>query len=46
MQVKDNFKLGSFLAKGHESFGVRVYPGVDYAFIVSLLVILNENDIF
>nr|GMC63806.1 protein LURP-one-related 14-like [Ipomoea batatas] len=45
-QVKDNFKLGSFLAKGHESFGVRVYPGVDYAFIVSLLVILNENDIF
>nr|GMC59202.1 protein LURP-one-related 14-like [Ipomoea batatas] len=45
-EVKDNFKLGSFLAKGHESFGVRVYPGVDYAFIVSLLVILNENDIF
>ncbi|XP_070025660.1 protein LURP-one-related 14-like [Nicotiana sylvestris] len=43
-EVNDNFKLGSFLCKGKESFQVRVYPGVDYAFIISLLVILNEND--
>ncbi|XP_060181900.1 protein LURP-one-related 14-like isoform X2 [Lycium barbarum] len=44
-EVNDNFKLGSFLWKGKESFQVRVYPGVDYAFIISLLVILNENDV-
>ncbi|XP_059301650.1 protein LURP-one-related 14-like [Lycium ferocissimum] len=44
-EVNDNFKLGSFLWKGKESFQVRVYPGVDYAFIIALLVILNENDV-
>lgn len=27
---------------GKETFGVTVYPNVDYAFIVALVVILNE----
>ncbi|KAL2549841.1 Protein LURP-one-related 14 [Forsythia ovata] len=40
-EVKQRFKLGSL---GGEKFEARVYPGVDYAFIVSLLVILNEID--
>ncbi|CAI9772185.1 unnamed protein product [Fraxinus pennsylvanica] len=40
-EVKQRFKLGSL---GKEKFEARVYPGVDYAFIVSLLVILNEID--
>ncbi|XAR66000.1 hypothetical protein NMG60_11012035 [Bertholletia excelsa] len=42
-EVRDKSKLESFICKGEESFEVRVYPGVDYAFIVSLLVILNGN---
>lgn len=41
MQVKERFKLGSFF-KGRENFEVRVYPGVDYAFIVSILIVYNE----
>lgn len=44
IQVKDKFRFGNLLVKGKESFGVRVYPGVDYAFIMSLLTILNEID--
>ncbi|XP_022860264.1 protein LURP-one-related 14-like [Olea europaea var. sylvestris] len=40
-EVKQRFNLGSL---GKEKFEARVYPGVDYAFIVSLLVILNEID--
>lgn len=27
---------------GKETFGVIVYPNVDYAFVVALVVILNE----
>lgn len=27
---------------GKETFGVTVYPNVDYAFVVALVVILNE----
>ncbi|XP_059301669.1 protein LURP-one-related 14-like [Lycium ferocissimum] len=40
-EVKERFKLGSFF-KGRENFELRVYPGVDYAFIVSILIIYNE----
>lgn len=40
-EVKERFKLGSFF-KGRENFEVRVYPGVDYAFIVSILIVYNE----
>ena len=38
-----NFTLESF-CKGKEKYKVKVYPEVDYAFIVALLVILDEND--
>ncbi|KAL0341223.1 UNVERIFIED_CONTAM: protein LURP-one-related 14 [Sesamum radiatum] len=37
-EVKERFTLGG------RKFEARIYPGVDYAFIVSLLVILNETD--
>ncbi|MCD7454698.1 hypothetical protein HAX54_025665 [Datura stramonium] len=40
-EVKERFKLGSFF-NGRENFEVRVYPGVDYAFIISILIIYNE----
>ncbi|XP_039016444.1 protein LURP-one-related 14-like [Hibiscus syriacus] len=30
--------------KGKESFKIKVYPEVDYAFIVALLVITHENE--
>ncbi|KAG6758168.1 hypothetical protein POTOM_038504 [Populus tomentosa] len=42
-EVKHNFTLQSF-CKGKERYKVKVYPEVDYAFVVALLVILNEND--
>ncbi|KAJ6325021.1 hypothetical protein OIU76_012163 [Salix suchowensis] len=42
-EVKHNFTLESF-CKGKEKYKVKVYPEVDYAFIVALLVILDEND--
>ncbi|KAL6526870.1 hypothetical protein OROGR_015960 [Orobanche gracilis] len=38
-EVNDKFKLGS-LNKGESE--ARIYPGVDYAFIVSLLVMVDE----
>lgn len=41
-QVKEKSKLGSI---GKESFQARIYPGIDYAFIMSLLVIFNEIDL-
>ncbi|KAL0402967.1 UNVERIFIED_CONTAM: protein LURP-one-related 14 [Sesamum radiatum] len=41
-EVKERFTMGGRL--GNERFEARIYPGVDYAFIVSLLVILNEID--
>ncbi|KAG5240026.1 protein LURP-one-related [Salix suchowensis] len=41
--VKHNFTLESF-CKGKEKYRVKVYPEVDYAFIVALLVILDESD--
>lgn len=45
-QVKDKSGFGGFL-KGKQDFVVRINAGVDYAFVVSLLVILNEtNSIF
>ncbi|XP_022747433.1 protein LURP-one-related 14-like [Durio zibethinus] len=41
-EVSHNFTWGS--CKGKESFKVKVYPEVDYAFIVALIVIMHEND--
>ncbi|XVE99836.1 hypothetical protein REPUB_Repub03eG0235900 [Reevesia pubescens] len=41
-EVSHNFTWGS--CKGKESFKVKVYPEVDYAFIVALIVIMQEND--
>ncbi|XP_062089301.1 protein LURP-one-related 14 [Humulus lupulus] len=32
-------------AKGTRKLALKIYPGVDYAFIVALVVILYENDI-
>lgn len=43
LQVNHNFTWESF-CKGKETVKVKVYPGVDYAFIVALIVIVNEND--
>ncbi|WCJ19974.1 hypothetical protein M5689_002241 [Euphorbia peplus] len=43
-EVKHNFTLESFY-KGREKYRVKIYPEVDYAFIVALLVVLDENDI-
>ncbi|RAL54931.1 unnamed protein product [Cuscuta campestris] len=42
-EVKEEKKIGNFF-KGIERFDVRVFPGVDYAFVVSLLVIINAID--
>ncbi|XP_015575736.2 protein LURP-one-related 14 isoform X1 [Ricinus communis] len=42
-EVKHTFTLESFY-KGKEKYRVKVYPEVDYAFIVALLVIIDEND--
>ncbi|KAI9156934.1 hypothetical protein LWI28_014265 [Acer negundo] len=42
-EVNHNFTWESF-CKGKETFKVKVYPGVDYAFIAALIVIVNEND--
>ncbi|XVF24203.1 hypothetical protein REPUB_Repub13aG0107400 [Reevesia pubescens] len=41
-EVSHNFTWGS--CKGKESFKVKVYPEVDYAFIVALIVIMQVND--
>ncbi|GMI87331.1 hypothetical protein like AT3G56180 [Hibiscus trionum] len=41
-EVNHQFTWGS--CKGKQTFKVKVYPDVDYAFIVALLVIMNEND--
>ncbi|XP_022745052.1 protein LURP-one-related 14-like [Durio zibethinus] len=41
-EVSHNFTWGS--CEGKESFKIKVYPEVDYAFIVALVVIMNEND--
>ncbi|XWS65781.1 hypothetical protein CRYUN_Cryun05aG0143200 [Craigia yunnanensis] len=41
-EVSHNVTWGS--CKGKQSFKVKVYPEVDYAFIVALLVIMNENE--
>ncbi|KAL1533084.1 protein LURP-one-related 14-like [Salvia divinorum] len=38
-EVKDSSKLKSF---GKGSFQARIYPGIDYAFVVSLLLIFTE----
>lgn len=40
-EVKEEKKLGDLFI-GTERFDVRVFPGVDYAFVVSLLVIMNS----
>ncbi|GLT92897.1 hypothetical protein SLE2022_107090 [Rubroshorea leprosula] len=42
-EVIHNFTWGSF-CKGKDSFTMRVQPDVDYAFIVALTVIIQEND--
>ncbi|CAI0416192.1 unnamed protein product [Linum tenue] len=42
-EVKHNFTLESFY-KGKERYTIKVYPEVDYAFIIALLVIIDEND--
>ncbi|CAH2073778.1 unnamed protein product, partial [Thlaspi arvense] len=45
-EVKENSSFGGFF-KAKQDFVVRINAGVDYALIVSLLVILNEtNSIF
>ncbi|KAK8485243.1 hypothetical protein V6N13_062758 [Hibiscus sabdariffa] len=41
-EVSHNYTWKSY--KGKESFKVKVYPEVDYAFIVALLVIMHENE--
>ncbi|XVF84078.1 hypothetical protein PTKIN_Ptkin16aG0546000 [Pterospermum kingtungense] len=41
-EVSHNFTWGS--CKGKDNFKVKVYPEVDYAFIVALIVIMHEND--
>lgn len=43
-EVSHNFKWGKF-CKGKDCFRVKVQPDVDYAFIVALLVILDEIDV-
>ncbi|XP_020252353.1 protein LURP-one-related 10-like [Asparagus officinalis] len=40
-QMKKHHTVGSVLL-GKDTFGVTVYPNVDYAFIVALIVILDE----
>ncbi|KAL3497889.1 hypothetical protein ACH5RR_040621 [Cinchona calisaya] len=35
---------GSFLLRSRKTFRVRVYPGVDHAFILSLLITFSEID--
>ncbi|XP_071722870.1 protein LURP-one-related 14-like [Rutidosis leptorrhynchoides] len=42
-EVNHNFKWAN-LCRGKESFRVKVQPDVDYAFIVAMLVILEELD--
>ncbi|KAL0736412.1 hypothetical protein Bca4012_012622 [Brassica carinata] len=42
-EVKEKTTFGGFF-KGKQDFVVRINAGVDYAFIVSLLVILNETN--
>ncbi|KAK8293508.1 hypothetical protein V6Z11_D06G193600 [Gossypium hirsutum] len=41
-EVTHSYTWGSY--KGKECFKIKVYPEVDYAFIVALLVIIHEND--
>ncbi|GMI90267.1 hypothetical protein like AT3G56180 [Hibiscus trionum] len=41
-EVKHNYTWGS--CKGKERFKVKVYPEVDYAFILALIVIMHETD--
>ncbi|KAJ4845411.1 hypothetical protein Tsubulata_048565 [Turnera subulata] len=42
-EMDDNLTVEDFF-KCKDNFRVKVYPGVDYGFIVSLIVILGEND--
>ncbi|XP_043817093.1 protein LURP-one-related 14 isoform X1 [Manihot esculenta] len=42
-EVNHKFTWGSFL-DGREKFRLQVYPGVDYAFIVTLVIIFSEID--
>ncbi|KAJ9160383.1 hypothetical protein P3X46_025790 [Hevea brasiliensis] len=42
-EVNHKFTWGSFLG-GSDKFRVQVYPGVDYAFIVALVIIFSEID--
>ncbi|XP_039055393.1 protein LURP-one-related 14-like [Hibiscus syriacus] len=41
-EVKHNYTWGS--CQGKESFKVKVYPEVDYAFILALVVIMHETE--
>lgn len=41
VQVNHKFTWSS-LFEGKDNFVIRVYPGIDYAFIVALIVILHE----
>ncbi|KAE8701561.1 Ca(2+)-dependent nuclease family protein [Hibiscus syriacus] len=41
-EVKHNYTWGSW--QGKESFQVKVYPEVDYAFILALIVVMHETD--
>lgn len=40
VQVNHKFTWSS-LFEGKDNFVIRVYPGIDYAFIVALIVILH-----
>ncbi|OMO75868.1 hypothetical protein COLO4_25823 [Corchorus olitorius] len=44
-EVNYNLLWKSFCKGTKEDFRVKVYPGVDYAFIVALLIILVESNI-
>lgn len=39
--MKKHHTVGSVLL-GKDTFGVTVYPNVDYAFIVALIIVLDE----
>jgi hypothetical protein len=49
LKAKTNFSCwydytGESQILHEDDFSVKVYPGVDYAFIVALIVVLNEED--
>lgn len=41
MQMSRKYTVTNIVL-GRDTFGVTVYPNIDYAFIVSLVIILDE----